>query len=109
MVEISYIRNLAIVSLFGCLFFAGCSEQPDYSAYNKLTDKWPLVVKEGKVGCDSPKGRHNGKGFGAAYFRHKGAKYALNGIASNKGYRPIEKLSLGQNISPLLNLALEEC
>ena len=78
------------------------------SAYKKLGDKWPLTVKEGTVGCEYS-GDHRGERFGAAYFEHKGAKYALNGLAGSRGYRPIEKLSLGRSISPLLALALKEC
>ncbi len=110
-----------VVCIFFWIFSMSC--EAEESAYVTLGDKWPLTVKEGEVGCDTQ----------AAFFRHKGKKYALNGIASSRRseYLPVEpiwavpepvwvddpehpgeKFNMApprKDIGPLIGLALEKC
>lgn len=100
-------KSLPISSLFATLLLVGCSSEKDVSSAD-FGDAWPLTVESGAVKCVSPN---------AAVFIHEGKEYQLNGAASSKGYRKINRIwadnpqipGTKKDIGPLLKAALDLC
>ena len=127
-------RLVTFCSSLFVIWFLGLSPivKAEEKAYVRLGERWPLTVKEGEVGCDFL-GTMNRLELKAAFFRYKGKKYALNGLAGSRKSeylpiepiwaspepiwvdnpnRPGEKINIAppkKNIGPLIDLALEEC
>lgn len=100
--------RVLVLLLLSIVWISGCSNTQKVTS-RELGDAWPLVVSEGRVGCEQD---------GALYFSYHGTKYALNTQALKvKHYLYIE--SLRKKVPPpkrskialtaLINVAKEQC
>ena len=76
-------RNLISISIgIACLMLFSCTQQGTAINSEQFGDKWPFTVSEGVLNCQNS----------AITFTSGNKTYAVNGIASSKGYVVIDEI-----------------